>query len=313
MSARRSAWEDVAAMGTRLPPDGRDVTDSFAPPGRCFCPPAPGEGEALTRWLELSTPLGAPVLRVGVRVVPLVHAGPQLIPGVRYVHRRGAHATDRWENGRPARARDRALARSPWVAQVLREAAPKVPEEHLGLLVDLLAPEPTRPDGLPAFWRGVLQEAPPSDLAFKAHGAGYTLRAMAAAVATDLRAMTPAQIGEALPVNDHVAPGLKGGADFDGDARGVRRYVAAGRPILAALGAWPWSCFTECAAARRPPGDWWTLPAALEPLTRWHFSAWRALWLEARRSRGEGAFGPITPGEHEEALAEWEAAAVAAG
>jgi hypothetical protein len=28
-------------------------------------------------------------------------------------------------------------------------------------------------------------------------------------------------------------------------------------------------------------------------------------------ARGDGAFGPITPGEHEEALAEWETAAVA--
>lgn len=189
------------------------------------------------------------------------------------------------------------MERSPWVAAVLRNY---VPEKHLGMLVDLLAPEPTRRDGLPAFSCEGLKELPPSDLALKPYGAGTTLRALIAAVKQDLEGWGPLEVADKLGVGSRFSD--------DDRRRSVYRYVnKRGRPLLAELGAWPWACFSECATGKRPPPQWWTSPEALAPLTHWHFEAWRLLWLETRRSCG-GHFGPATAEEAAEALAEWEAA-----
>lgn len=62
-------------------------------------------------------------------------------------------------------------------------------------------------------------------------------------------------------------------------ARSVRRYIAAGRKQLSALGAWPW-CMDEDG---RLESRWWTRRRYAEALAEWHFMAFADALDEALR------------------------------
>jgi hypothetical protein len=85
-----------------------------------------------------------------------------------------------------------------------------------------------------------------------------------------------------------------------------KRYVEAMRPVLAALGAWPWSEFPD---GRLPP-RWWEQERVVWSLQRWHREAFVATHVALTRS---GHALPANPTRADfDALAAVEAEAVEA-
>jgi hypothetical protein len=190
----------------------------------------------LGSYLSLVTPAGAPALhfalwgvRLGVEPYPLLLTKPSSpCPGWL-----------RWElthrftlRGVPLKYRD------------------------VNLLVELLAPGPSRPGGLPAYrphaWRVEHQQTPTGRRCTMA-------RYVAAAVASDLGDYDLIDISaKVLGLHDHELPG-------DGKPNKAREFRRIGRQFLALLGCWPW---THAESGKLLKG-WRTNTTFLEPLRAW--------------------------------------------
>jgi hypothetical protein len=162
-------------------------------------------------------------------------------------------------------------------------------EEGLGQLRRLLADAPLRPDGLPYYlaYPGSSREAvePWSWALEKRKDLGARAREIVAAVACDLQGVPlglrdrddwtigaddepiDMSISAMLGLSDHRRFNESGSGElFPGQPRRAQAYVAAGRALLANVGAWPWTHVAE----GRLPHDWRQRDAFLAPLAAWH-------------------------------------------
>lgn len=171
--------------------------------------------------------------------------------------------------------------------EAVRFKGAPLPREVIRQLVEMLAPGPSRPDGLPAYMSHVwhLHRHGP-----KAGRRGGMAHRVAAAVACDLGDHDLIDIGsKVLGLRDHELPKVSmPGTPSRGEAKKARQYRRVGRQLLALLGVWPWTH----AKLGKLPKTWRTDAVFLEPLEAWHECACREREQELVRcwwAWGEGA------------------------
>jgi hypothetical protein len=214
----------------------------------------PATGPALLSWLAITTPIGAPSLALGVADAPLTRP-----PAARVTN---------WG--------DESRVRVEGLLAVLRDCLGR--EDVAEATYEQVAPAPRigrgEQQGTPVYWRDE-RHLPRTDLG-RAEKLGLDLRALGMTVMRDLAGESPASV--ASMYGRKATLSITGGSE----SRAVRRYVnGRGAPLLAALGAWPW---THAESGRLPRG-WWTSPTFLEPLAAWH----RAAWTDARQRLADAA------------------------
>ena len=137
--------------------------------------------------------------------------------------------------------------------------------EVIRQLVEMLAPGPSRPDGLPAYVSHVWRL---NGHRTKTGRRGGIARRVAAAVACDLGDHDLIEVSaKVLGLRDHELPNAAmPGRWPHGEPNKARKYRRFGRQLLALLGVWPWTH----AELGKLPKTWRTDAAFLEPLYAWH-------------------------------------------
>jgi len=130
-------------------------------------------------------------------------------------------------------------------------------------LVQMLAPEPSRPDGLPAYmphvWCSHRHQT-------KTGRRGGMARRVAAAVACDLGDHELIEVSAKVLGLDEPPKAGAPGTRLHGELKRAHKYRRFGRQLLALLGVWPWTH----AEFGKLPKTWRTDAAFLEPLHTWH-------------------------------------------
>lgn len=124
-------------------------------------------------------------------------------------------------------------------------------------LIEVLAPGPARPDGLPAYlphaWRFHRYET-------QTGRRGTWVRRVAAAVAYDLGGYEMVEVSaKVLGLHDHELPG-------SGVPKKAREFRRFGRRLLALLGCWPWAHVDS----GKLPRNWRTDAPVLAAFAAWH-------------------------------------------
>jgi hypothetical protein len=190
-----------------------------------------------------------------------------------------------------------------WLARVLthmRNGRAPFKPSVIDNLVAMLAPGPRHDDGLPAYWPAEPNVKQTHLWMAESKRDGAAGRRVLTAVAFDLHGHDLAHISSAmLRLHDQeVVPPGQGAVDREGgDPRNARRYLSAGRGLLAGLGVWPWTH----APRGRLPIRWYEADAFVEPLWRWHRGALDEIEGECRLARS--AWGA--------SVTQWESGAAA--
>lgn len=267
-----------------LPTSPRVFTDTSRPDSGVICPPP---GDALVDWLSRAIPLGAPAYWAPIVELPITRP-PAAVPE----SDRDAADLERVIDDNLGAAKQR---KAQTVAGALQRADVHIgyPARTVGAaleragvddwrartaLMDMLAPSPLGPDGLPASWPhhppGTALHLAALDSLWHVRNVGMPGRAIVAAVAIDLAGEDRGAISARLGLETEVPTGKGAATELVSHERhrSLERYLAVGRPLLAELGAWPWTHGDE----GRLPRDWWALRSFLGPLARWHHDAWMA-------------------------------------